>query len=201
MIDRKRCHPSTANVEHFPRLGKLSLSVLFQQLKQVRCSAPSLLARYRTEKKLPRDQATLHLQEFNRLRPLILARDGHRCRKCARQYTRGLARCHPDSLQVHHVNSWRDNRPGHLRTLCLACHIFAPNGRAYFHWEKSEQDRPDIERLRARLIEELRVAELRREALAQQQLFSSPDLYSTLFDLVCAFQKTLDRVRAKARAA
>ncbi len=200
LIDPKQCRRSTVNVKHFLRFRKSCLTKLFQQLKRNRSCKPSL-ARYINEKKQPRDKASLHQSEFGKLRPLILARDGYQCRKCARPQTLNLKHLHPDSFQVHHVNSWRDNRPGCLRTLCLACHIFAPNGRAYWAWERSDQDRLRIESLRSRMIEESRSVKLREQVQAELELFSSPDLYNTLLDLIEAFEKTLDRIRAKTRAA
>jgi len=51
------------------------------------------------------------------------------------------------------------------------------------------------------MIEESRSVKLREQVQAELELFSSPDLYNTLLDLIEAFEKTLDRIRAKTRAA
>ena len=49
------------------------------------------------------------------LREDILARDGHRCRRC------GTAE---GMLQVHHVDRDKSNtHPSNLLTLCAACHL------------------------------------------------------------------------------
>lgn len=63
---------------------------------------------------------------FRRRRPKVLARDGHRCKKCGRS---GTVR-----LEVHHICGFTDNRMSRLITLCEYCHDVAPMGRAFFRW-------------------------------------------------------------------
>jgi len=61
-------------------------------------------------------RTTAYAREFARVRPMILRRDGYRCRRCHRA---GVP------LHVHHVryrSRGGSNAPSNLETLCPNCH-------------------------------------------------------------------------------
>jgi hypothetical protein len=67
---------------------------------------------------------------YKRVRPGVLERDGHKCRKC------GLTQW----LETHHVNGYEDNDPANIVTLCHYCHNIAPMREEFWVWLESGDD-------------------------------------------------------------
>lgn len=66
-----------------------------------------------------------YMGSFKRVRAEILARDGGKCIKCGSTFT----------LEIHHIEGYRNNEPGFLATLCYLCHGVAPMGeQAFAQW-------------------------------------------------------------------
>lgn len=60
--------------------------------------------------------------EFKKARVLVLKRDGNRCVKCGLNL----------SLEIHHIEGYKNNKIGSLVTLCYLCHGIAPMGKDLF---------------------------------------------------------------------
>jgi heterodisulfide reductase subunit B len=59
-----------------------------------------------------------YMEEFHKVKPQVLERDGNCCVKCKSIL----------SLEVHHVDGYKNNDPQFLVTLCYLCHAVAPMG-------------------------------------------------------------------------
>jgi len=59
---------------------------------------------------------------FESAKPIVLNRDGNRCVKCGCSL----------SLEIHHVEGYKQNDPALLVTLCYLCHGVAPMGTERF---------------------------------------------------------------------
>lgn len=63
-----------------------------------------------------------HEREYKLNRPLVLARDSYCCVKCKSTV----------SLEVHHIEGYKNNEMEFLVTLCYLCHNIAPMGKDEF---------------------------------------------------------------------
>lgn len=63
-----------------------------------------------------------YMSEFTKVRPQVLSRDGNCCVKCGSTL----------SLEVHHIDGYKNNAPEMLVTLCYLCHGVAPMGKELF---------------------------------------------------------------------
>lgn len=63
-----------------------------------------------------------YMKAFKAIRPQILERDENRCVKCGST----------QSLEVHHIDGYKNNEPEFLATLCYLCHGIAPMGKDSF---------------------------------------------------------------------
>ena len=60
--------------------------------------------------------------EFEKIKPSVLDRDKNKCVKCGAVL----------SLEVHHIEGYKNNDPKNLATLCYLCHGIAPMGKGLF---------------------------------------------------------------------
>jgi hypothetical protein len=107
-----------------------------------------------------------HKPAYNAVRPLVLERDGHACRKCGE---RAL-------LEVHHLFGYEDNSVESMVTLCWLCHGRAPMAEAYWEWEKNGQSGRDhfLEFVRGVVdADDEKVLELAREFFGGKREFES----------------------------
>lgn len=63
-----------------------------------------------------------HGREYKSNRPLVLKRDNNCCVKCGSAV----------SLEVHHIEGYKNNGMAYLATLCYLCHNIAPMGKDEF---------------------------------------------------------------------
>ena len=59
--------------------------------------------------------------EFEKIKPSVLDRDKNKCVKCGAVL----------SLEVYHIEGYKNNDPKNLATLCYLCHGIAPMGRGF----------------------------------------------------------------------